>query len=102
MFSGLNISLESRKRRGATFAGGVLCDAVLLGAAFFLGKFPMNGSHATPQNYEAIWLPDLTPPQKLILPSRRAVAPVLAPKLKPPQVAELKAVLVAIPKVPKM
>ncbi len=101
MFSGLNVSLESRKRRGGAFACGVLCDALLLGAAFFLSKMPTKESPATTEHYAVTWLPDLTPPEKLILPPRRVLAPVLAPKLKPPEVSKLMAVPVADTAVPE-
>lgn len=101
MFSGLNVSLESRKRRGGAFACGVLCNGLMLGAAFFLSQLPANEWHATRKKYAEIWLPDLTPPEKLTLPPRRVVAPVLAPILKPPEVSKLKEIPVSEPEVPE-
>lgn len=102
MFSGLNVSLESRKRRGGAFVFGVFCDALMLGAVFFLSQLPANEWRATHKNYAAIWLPDLTPPEKTVSPPHRVPAPTFAPKLKPPEVSKLKEIPVPKLEVPEV
>ena len=101
MFSGLKVSRDSRKRRGASFVCGLLCDALFIAAVFALSQLPANEPPTSVKQYELTWIPDSKPPEKVSLPPRRIMAPVLTPKLNPPEVSKLKPVALPEPKVPE-
>src|ERR1035437_7952117 len=100
MFSTLNPSPESRRRRGGAFACGLLAQGLLMGAAVVLGMvFPEELPVAAKQ-YVTIWLPVLRPPAEAVLkPPPPKVVRVVVPKIKlpetpepnPPRVAQLVA-----------
>jgi len=87
MFSTLDATVETRKRRGFSLICGVLVQLSGLTAAVFLGllfpgQLPVSG-----RRYTAVWLPDLTPPPKVVVKRTAPVVRMNRPKLDPPKVS---------------
>jgi protein TonB len=100
MFSTLNPSTEGRKRRGVAFICGLLAEALLMGAAVFLGVLFPNALPVTDQHYALTWLQALMPPEKPVAEPPRELARVFLPKLKSPAIPKLLALSVAVLEVP--
>ena len=101
MFNSLDASNEGRGRRGMTYIGGVVAQALLIGGAVFLGvvfpeELPFSDKH-----YDTIWLPALTPPAKPVFKPLPKVVRAFIPKLKLPEIPEVPTPVVARLVVPK-
>jgi TonB family protein len=102
MFTTLEQSAQGRRRSGAAFLCGVLAQAMLIGAAVFLGLIFPDELPIGEQRYVRVWLSALQPPQKAVVNPPRPTVRVVVPQLRlqkapeplelpPPTVARLEA-----------
>ena len=101
MFSTLEPSTESRRRRGVALVCGVVAEVLGIVLALLLGvvfpqELPLN------QHYVLAWLPALTPPKPPVAEPPRKVVRVVIPKLKPLESPKLTVPPLAEIKVPKI
>jgi hypothetical protein len=101
MFSPLESSAETRRRRGVALICGALAEVLGIVAALLLGVlFPQE--LPLTQHLVMTWLPALTPPKPRVVQPPPKVARVVIPKLKPIENPKLVAPPVAEVKVPKI
>ena len=84
MFSTLDSSSESRKRRSVAFIIGLLVQVVMIGTAILLGIWFPEELPVSAKQYVMVWLPSLIPPPAPVVNSPRKVARVVIPKLQSP------------------
>src|ERR1019366_8701056 len=99
MFSTLQPSTEGRKRRSASFIGGLLVQALVIGVIASLGLLIPNELPTTSKYVALVWLPQLAPPPEPVVKVPRSV---LVPKVKPPEPLKIAAPVVAELEVPKI
>jgi len=102
MFSTLDVSTESRKRRGVAFTCGVLAEVLAILVTILLGMVFPQELPMTHHYYVLAWLPALTPPKPRTVQPPRRVARVVIPKLKSPETPKLVAPPLVELKVPKI
>jgi len=101
MFSTLEPSAESRRRRGVAMVFGILAEVLGIIVAILLGvMFPQE--LPLTQHYVLAWLPALTPPKPRVVQPPRKVVTVVIPKLKSPAALEFPVPPEAELKVPKI
>ena len=101
MFSTLEASAETRRRRGVALVCGAIAEVLGIVLALLLGvMFPQE--LPLTHRYVLAWLPALTPPKPQVVQPPRKVARVVMPKLKAIENPKLIAPPVAEVKVPKI
>jgi TonB family protein len=84
MFSALDSSSESRKRRSVAFVGGLVVQVFMMGAAILLGIWFPQELPVNARQYAVLWLPNLLPPPAPEMTIPRKVARPVIPKLQSP------------------
>ena len=83
MFSVLDPSTENRSRRGVTFICGLFAQALLIGAAVFLGVLFPEELPTPAKQYVLVWLPPLRLPAEPVVKRPPEMARVVVPKVRP-------------------
>ncbi|MGO8819400.1 MAG: energy transducer TonB [Terriglobia bacterium] len=83
MFSGLDPSPGNRSRRSVAFICGLFAQALLVGAAVFLGVFFPEELPTPVRQYALVWLPPLNVPPPPVVKRPPEMARVVIPKVRP-------------------
>jgi TonB family protein len=102
MFSTLDPSIESRKRRAVAFSCAMSFQALLIGATVLLGVLYPDELPVPDRHYALTWLLALVPPEESALQLPREVARLPVPKIPSPEPPKLRLPPAPVHEVPEI